>query len=349
MTDAQPSPVPPTTRIAEIGPHAARMDQPLVSFRLVEPAGRSAPPAPAFLFGGADAATARAIYGQIETPETGCYAVANAAIAPTGIALCDGVAFCGAQLNLPQAHVATITARLSTADLPVRHVPGPLVPLFGPAEEAYGQMLVDYLPRLWLLEQAGYDLATLRFLLPAALPARSEALVAQLGLPADQVIRYAHWEEVIRTDLLVLPTILRKHERLSAGFGPATRFWTQRVQAGLGVPAPSPRERVFIAGPDGRTRAEAVAQGAGFRVLVAGAALAERVQAFGAASQIVGASGDALHDSVFCAAGARVCALGAGFLQTSIGAALGLETGYVFGEDEAELCRGLDVLGLGRL
>ena len=92
-------------------------------------------------------------------------------MAPTGIGLRDGAAFCGASLNLPEAHVATITSRLSGAALPVRFVAGPLVALFGPAEESYAQLVADYLPRLWLLEQAGHALAGLRLLVPATLPA----------------------------------------------------------------------------------------------------------------------------------------------------------------------------------
>ena len=328
------------------------MDEPLITFRLVEPASRSAPPTPTFLFGATDAITARTIYGQIETPETGCYTIADAAVAPTGIALRDGVAFCGAQLNLPPEHVATITARLSGAGLPERFVPGPLVPLFGPAEEAYGQLLIDYLPRLWLLEQAGYPLATLRFLLPATLPVRAEELLGHLGLAAEQTVRYAHWDEVIRTDLLVLPTILRMHERLSAGFGDATRFWTGRVRDSVAAAAPALQTRLFVAGPEGGGRAEAVACGAGFQVVRPdGLWLAARIAAFGAASRIVGAYGDRLHDSVFCAPGAKLCGLrqdgsAGGFLQTGLGQALGFETGYVFGDDQAELTRALDVLGL---
>ncbi len=341
----------PTTRIADIAAHAARMDEPLISFRLVEAASRSAPPAPAFLFGATDAATARAIYGQIETPETGCYSIADAAVAPTGIALRNGVAFCGAQLNLPPEHVATITARLSGAGLPMRFVPGPLAALFGPAEEAYGQLLIDYLPRLWLLEQAGYALDALRFLVPEMLPPHTEELLGHLGLEAGQLVRYAHWDEVIHTDLLVLPTIMRKHERLSPGFGTATRLWTGRVRASLSEAAPDLARRVFVSGPDGGGRAEALASGAGYQVVRPDAMdLAARIAVFGAASRIAGAYGERLHDSVFSAPGAKVCGvrtgLHGGFLQTGLGAALGLETGYVFSDEEAELTRALDVMGL---
>ncbi len=331
--------VPPTSRIVEIGGHAVRWEEPLVGFRLVEATDRSPAPPPAFLLGPSGAAAARAIYGQVETPQTGCYALTDAAVAPTGIGLHEGTAFCGPQLNLPPEHVATITRRLSGAALPVRFIPGPLVALFGPAEESYAQLLTDYLPRLWLLQQAGHRLETLRLLLPATLPPLVEEILAQLGLRPDQMIRYAHWEEVIRTDLLLLPTTLRLGERLSAGFGAATRFWVERVRATLRLSPPVPEQRLFVVGESATpalARLEAAAAQAGFSVIrPAGMDLAERAAAFGRAGQIVGAYGAALHDSVFAAPGATVCALRHGgrdpaFLQTGLCAAMGQSAGYLF-------------------
>ena len=195
-------------------------------------------------------------------------------------------------------------------------------------------------------------MASLRFLVPASLPAHAAELLAHLGLAAEQTVRYAHWNEVIQTDLLVLPTILRRHERLSAGFGDATRFWTGRVRHSLGAEAPAPQARVFVSGPEGGGRSEALASGAGYQVIRPDELpIAARIAAFSTASRIVGVYGERLHDSVFCAPGAKVCGLrsgghASGFLQTGLGAALGFETGYVFGDDRAELTRALDVLGL---
>ncbi len=343
--------LPPTTRIVDITSHAARMDEPLVSFRQVEAAGRSPAPAPAFLFGEVSAAAARAIYGQIETPQTGCYAIADAAVAPTGIALRQGVAFCGEPLNLPAEHVATIASRLNGAALPARFVPGPLVALFGPAEEAYGQLVIDYLPRLWLLEQAGHALPGLRFLLPATLPPRAEDVLGQLGLA--HIVRYAHWEEVIHTDLLLLPTVLRRHERLSAGFGPATRFWVDRLRQAAGLDAPQPAERLYLCvqdGPRGADRLQAEARGRGFAVVHPETMdVRDRAALFGRASHIVGPTGAALHDSVFAAAGASVCGLrGAaheGFLQTGLCAAMGQAVGYVMA-GETDIARALESVAL---
>ena len=351
-------------RVADLADHQARMDQPLVSYRLIEAAARSPAPAPAFLFGPSDPELTRQIYGQVETPETGVTSIADAAVAPTGIGLCGHVAFAAASLNHPYQHVATIVARLNQMAPPCREMPGPLVPLFGPAEEDAGHLLIDYLPRLWLLEQAGYPVDTLRFLVPDPLAPFLQAVVGLLGIPPDRLVRYAHWDEAIRTDLLLLPTTLRRHERLSPNFGAATRFWTARLR----LPEPKPRDHLYIPDPDrsgaglrNRYRIEAIAERRGYRiVMIEQMGLAERAALFGQAARIIGPYSTALHHSVFAAPGTTVCALRStrrepGTLQTGVGHAMGQCTGYVFGApddsggytvDETDFRRALELMEL---
>ncbi len=330
------------------------MHEPLVSFRLVEAAARRAAPAPAFLFGPLRAAQSRAIYGQIETPELGCYTIADAAVAPTGIALRDGTAFAGETLNLPPEHVVRVITRLNEFPPPARFVAGPLMPLFGPAEESWPHAVLDYLPRLWVAEAAGHALASLRLLIPAVLTPEMEALVGLLGIDAARIERYAHWDEIIRTDLLVLPTIARRHTRLSPSFGAATRFWAGRFPAA----APAPSARLFVLDEEDAcaARLAGIAQARGYRVAHrAGLTLAERAKLFAGATHIVGLDGAALHDSVFAVPDAVVCAVrdaddDRGFLQTGLCASMGQRVGYVFaldgdrGLEAADFNRALDVM-----
>ncbi len=351
-------------RVADLADHQARMDQPLVGYRLVDAAARSPAPSPAFLFGPSDPELTRQIYGQVETPEIGVTSIADAAVAPTGIGLCDHVAFAATSLNLPREHVATIVARLNQMAPPCRHVAGPLVPLFGPAEEDAGHLLIDYLPRLWLLEQAGYPMDTLRFLVPDPLAPSLQAVAGLLGIPPERLVRYAHWDEAIRTDLLLLPAILRRHERLSPRFGAATRFWTAR----LGLPQPQPREKLYVPDPDrsgaglrNRYRIEAIAERRGYRIaMVEQMGLAERAALFGQAARIIGPYSTALHHSVFAAPGITICALRStrrepGTLQTGLAHAMDQRTGYVFGApdeaggytvDETDFRRALELMEL---
>lgn len=354
-------------RVADLADHQTRMDQPLTSYRMVAPAGRNAAPAPAFLFGPADAELTRQIYGQIETPEIGCTSIEDAALAPTGIGLRDHVAFSAASLNLPREHVTNIVARLNEMRPPCRHVDGPLVALFGPAEEDAGHLLIDYLPRLWLLEQAGYALEDLRFVLPEPASPLLRQVMQVLAIPPDRLIAYAHWDEALRTDLLLLPSILRRHERLSACFGAATRYWTARMRASLGPGGAAPQERIYVPDPDhgGRTlrnryRVEAIAERSGYRIAVIDhMSFAERAALFSKASHIVGPYSTALHYSVFAGEGAVICALRdtgrlPGTLQTGVAHAMGQHAGYVFGQgdggsftiDEADFRRGLELMDM---
>ena len=341
-------PLPQIARVADLADHQARMDQPLVSHRMVAPAARSPAPSPAFMFGPSDAELTRQIFGQVETPEIGCTSIADAALAPNGIGLCQNVAFASAALNHPRDHVTTITTRLNQMSLPVREIEGPLVPLFGPAEEDVRHLLVDYLPRLWLMEQAGYRLEKLRFVVPDPLPPFLQGALVDLGFSPDQIVRYAHWDEVLRTDLLVLPSILRRHERLSPHFGEATRFWTARVRATLGLARPELADKLYIPDPErgalalrNRYRIEAIAERAGYRIApIEQLDLAERASLFGRAARIVGPYSTALHHSVFSVPGTMICALRAtgrepGTLQTGICHALHQRAGYVFGTMEA--------------
>lgn len=354
-------------RVADLADHQARMDQPLIAWRLVDAARRSPAPAPAFLFGPSDAELTRQIYGQVETPEIGVASIADAAVAPTGIGICGNVAFAAAALNHPREHVATIVARLNQMSPPCRAVPGPLVPLFGPAEEDLGHLLIDYLPRLWLLEQAGYALDTLRFLVPDRLPVFLQEVLRALGLTQERIVRYAHWDEVVRTDLLLLPGILRRHERLSPHFGAATRFWTARLRATLGLPEPAPTVKIYVPDParDGsalrnRYRIEAIAERLGFQVaMVDQMDFSACAALFATASHIVGPYSKALHYSVFAPEGATICALRGtgregGLLQTGISDALDQRMGYVFGTieeggfsvEESDFRRALELMDL---
>lgn len=375
MSDTLSRTLPRIARVADLADHQARMDQPLVSYRQIAPAGRSPAPPPAFLFGPSDPELTRQIYGQIETPEIGVTSIEDAAIAPTGVGIRGDVAFASAALNHPREHVATIAARLNEMGggdtvPPCRQVPGPLVPLFGPAEDDTMHLLVDYLPRLWLLDQAGYALDALTFLVPDGLSPFLQDLVAALGIPPARLVRYAHWAEVIRTDLLVLPTILRRHDRLSPYFGQATAFWITRLRATLAQPPPVPIEKLYIATPDrpglphlrNRHRIEAVAERRGYRVAnPEQMSFAERAALFSRASHIVGPYTSMLHHSLLASEGTRICALRAaqrdsGTLQTGVAAAMGQTVGYVFGGldhancsfniEESDFRRALDLLDI---
>jgi capsular polysaccharide biosynthesis protein len=327
--------------IRDIAVHHASGGAPMLAYRPVAPAASSAVWPPAFLLGPANAAVLWDIFGQLETPAVGCYEIEDALVAPTGVAIKHGVAFHAEAFIHPRHHVVAISDRVNAAGLPVRTVPGAVAVIYGPAHETWGHWLVDFMPRLWVLRAAGHDLAKLRFLLPPDLLAFVRPLLAAAGIRADQLETYAYWRELIRAELLLLPTGLRGGNRLAPCFAEATAWWTAGLRGTGEAPA-----RLFVSrggAPQARQlanreRIEAMAREAGFTLISPeGLSAAEQVQLFGGAEVIAGEYGSALHNSVFAGPDTLVCGLRGtsrhpSFLQAGIATALGQGHAYVFGD-----------------
>jgi capsular polysaccharide biosynthesis protein len=330
--------------IRDIAAHVAEGRAPAVVFTEVAPPARSAPRPPRFLLGPATPQNLWDIFGQTETPAVGCYLLRGATVAPTGIAVCEGVAFHGEAFLHPRHHVVAISDRLNAETPPVRDVPGPLAVVYGPAHETWGHWLTDFLPRLWVLLEAGYNLADMRFLLPADLRPFAWELLRLCGVERAQCVIYDHWRELIRTDLLLMPTGLRVLNRLAPCFAAATAYWTRRARERAGA-VPEAGPGLYLsrdASPQGRklqnrAAVAAVVEAAGLvPVHPEHLAVAEQVALFSSAALIVGEYGSGLHNSVFAPPGAAVVALRGtsrhpDFVQTGIATALQQRLGYVFG------------------
>jgi capsular polysaccharide biosynthesis protein len=337
-------PAPPLVRdIREIGLHHASRRAPRLAYTRVAPAGRSTPRPPLFLLGQPPELVLWDLASQLGTPEAGCYALDDALVAPTGIAIRQGVAFHADAFLHPRPHVVSVCDRLNAEKPPVRRVSGKLAVIYGPAAETYGHWLTDFLPRLWVLQAAGHALETLRFLMPPDLPGWARDLLLLCGIAPEQIEPYRYFQEVIRADQVLMPTGLRLNNRFAACFDEATRFWISRLPA-MEAPGDAPK-RMFLSrngAPQSRAmlnRAaiEAVAGQCGLEVVRPEAlAFQDQVALFRGAEQIFGEYGSALHNSVFSPPGARVCALRGtsrhpSFVQSGIAHALRQDVGYVFG------------------
>ena len=358
--------------VRDISGHAREEAPPAVRFHELLPAGRSCVRPPLFLLGATNPLVTKALFGQTDTPQIGCYMLQDAIVAPTGIAVKDGTAFCSAAFIHPPHHVVAIVDRLNATPLPVRHIAGKLAVIYGPAHETHGHWLTDFMPRLSVLHDAGHDIATLRFVVPPDLRPEAAALLRGCGITDAQLVRYAYWQEVLRTDLLLMPTGPRLGDRMSPYFARATSFWTDRLRA----PAPptTPGARLFLsraAAPQqrrmgNRPAIEAIAERAGFTLVQPEKlSMPAQMALFETATMIVGEYGSALHNSIFAEPGTIICALRGnsrhpGFIQSGIGTVLGQETGYVFGNtagqevdqrfdiDPAAFSRALELMMLHR-
>jgi hypothetical protein len=332
--------------VHDIDRHYNETLPPFVRFLPILPEGRSAPKPPIFLLGATNQLVTDELFTAVVTPAAGCYVLEDAAVAPTGVAMKAETAFCSPAFIHPPHHVVAVVDRINTTSLPFRHVPGPLAVIYGPGHETHGHWLTDFMPRLAVLHDTGHDLSRLRYLVPPDLTEAAAELLRLSGIDAAQLVRYDYWQEVLCTDLLLMPTSPRLGNRMSPYFAQATAFWVARARARLPPSAPGPRIHLFLsrgAAPQQRQlRNRAAIEDAARReglVVVAPEKLsfAEQVALFGRADRITGEYGSALHNSIFSAPGTIICGLRGtsrhpGFIQSGIAEALRQQTGYVFGD-----------------
>ena len=332
-------------RIQEIGEHAARGESPAVLFRRVDAPATLPPPRPAFIVGPMRSTLAKQMYGQTMLRPTGCFLLRDAAAGPTGVAIKDGHAFWADSLNHHRPYVQNVVQRINAGQLPVREIEGPLVAFLGPSFEVYGHFLVDYLPKLWLLKACGFAVDALKFLVPMRPPHWVLEILKAAGIGQAQLVPHFFGDEVIRTDRLIIPTIMRTYERLSSSFAEATHFWVDRLRSRM-LTRTGHGQRIFISRSaenttrrfTNRAAIEAVATQKGFSIVRPETlGLAEQIAIFAGASQIAGEYGSGLHNIVFSKSRTFTCALRGtlrdpGTIQSSLATSLGQRVGYVLGD-----------------
>ncbi len=323
-------------------------EAPCVAFRRVVPASRSPMRPPLFLLGDVAALDTGPLFRPLGNPDLGCYSLRNAVVAPTGIAVQDGVAFCSASFIHPRHHVETIAARLNRERPRLREVPGPVAVIDGPGQETWGHWLCDFLPRLSVLYDAGWDIGALRFAVPPDLPPFAQEMLRLCGIGQDRQIVYRPWKELLAPELLLMPTGPRLVNRLSPYFAEATRFWQRRVLHRLAVPRWHGSGRYYLSRNSAqrqmlnRNEIEHEAKRRGLRVVRPEAlSIAEQIALFQGARVLVGEYGSALHNSVFSPPGTMVCGLRGtsrhpDFYQSGIATALDQLVGYVLGDTSGQ-------------
>ncbi len=318
-----------------------------VAYQSFAEPGRSAPAPPAFLFGALPAFLAPDLFAEFGVGGAGCYRISGACVSSDGVILQAGEALWSLALNHPDYLVRAITGadQQNRAALPIRHVPGQAALIHGPGYMVFGHWLVDFLPRLHLLQLAGFSIETLPFILPSDTPGFARTLLHRIGIPPHNIIEHDHRCELIAPDELVVPTILRLKSRLSPLFAPATKTWTDRFAAGNCGMRADPVGRLFLSRHGAsdqrrlknRAEIETIATASGYQVVCPETlSLDEQMSLFGSASHIAGEYGSGLHGAIFARPGAILCALRGtshhpGFVQSGLAQVLLHRLGYVFG------------------
>jgi capsular polysaccharide biosynthesis protein len=252
--------------------------------------------------------------------------------------------------------IVRVRAMTLAGNPPARRVPGTCVLIATQGHLIFGHWLIDFLPKLYLLREAGFDVDRLSFLVPMNMDPSSFtapnllSLLRIAGLRDDQLIPYDPNLETMCPDELIIPTLLRMNSRMSSRFGDSIAYLNDRIRVANPDLGAGSLSRIFIsrsqAGRVGRQivnwqEVERQAAEAGFAIVhPEQMAIPEQISLFRGAREIMGQYGSALHGSIYSSPGTKICGLqgtgeaASGFAQSGIGERLDQPTGYVFGLEE---------------
>nr|WP_294517847.1 glycosyltransferase family 61 protein [uncultured Rhodopila sp.] len=321
---------------------------------------KALPLPPRFAFGPFPEELAAKYYGLWGISSVGIFQLQGFELSGAFLMSADDTYYRCPQLNVHEAHIELEIARVSASSTNRirKHLRGSHVVLAGPGYGVYGHWLVEYLPKISLLNMAGYDIYSLRYLLPSDSPSYVTDWLSLFGIGADQIEYHDIATDIVVADELLLPTILHNGLRMSPLFKDAARFLRGLIELKQDLTASTYGSRIFLSrGPNSRGRAlanrariEELASDAKFTLVQPEKlTLVDQVRLFAGAREIMGEYGSALHGSMFSPEGATVCALRGtgghpGFIQSGMGTALHQPTGYVFGRaDEADPNFGFEV------
>ena len=308
---------------------------------------------PAFVLGNLPDNLSLSVVSEFSTGAVRCYRLRDVCMTFDGILLHGGQALSSTHFNHPDYHIDNLVQNVlgGGMTLPARRVQDRAVMLSGPGYTVYGHWLVDILPRLWVLRECGYDPDTLRYVIPAQVPAFVLPLLQTFGIRTEQLIIYDERSEFIQFDELLLPTNLRRGNRLHPRFTEARDFLMARATSVEPiVPLATSMPKLFVSRRDSdpsrslinRDRVEQIAVDHGF-VPVQPECMTNREQIalFMQARQVIGEYGSGLHNAMFSMPGAAVCAIRGtsahpGFIQSGLSHVCGHHTGYVLGDTPIE-------------
>ena len=304
---------------------------------------------PAFLFGTLPGALSRTLFGQYHVGPVGVYRVVGGCVSAHGTAYYQGTGLASPFWNVSDKMIeqAVTESRIDNWTTPTRFIEGDVVSLTGPGRTVWGHWLVDFLPRLYVLHLARYDIHSLRYLLPDQAPKFASQLLELVGIPASSLVRYDEMTELVSCSNLILPGYLRWGNRFAPSFKAAVAFLMQMIARNHPIPAsPVAAERVFVSRNlameqrklENRREIEELAVSRGFTVIDPAAySIVEQIAIFKSARQIIGEYGSGLHNGMFSGEDVSVCAIRGSshhpaFIQSGIADALQQDIGYVFGE-----------------
>ncbi len=211
----------------------------------------------------------------------------------------------------------------------------------------YGHWLVDFLPKIYLLDSIGINLSKIKFLIPSDVGNWAVDLLNLVGIERENLIFYDQNTVVPLCRSLFLPTLLRMSGRMSLMFSNAIKFINKRIEKI--IPDKSDLANVLLYFDrdqdfawrkiENHDNIVKLFNDLNFSVVRPEKfSIAEQIRLVRGAKVIAGQHGSALHSTIFCQDPSFAVVLHenrrnwfAG-LQAGIGEYLGHRTGYIFGE-----------------
>ena len=135
-----------------------------ISFIQLEPPSARVPQPPRFLFGTFSEYLSEYYFRLIHLHQMGVFVCQKAEVRAPYLIVHDGAVMACPQANLHQAHLDEFLSQGAAATEPKTYgaVPGDSVMAFGPGYQIFGHWMVDFLPKIYLVERAGFTVLTLR-------------------------------------------------------------------------------------------------------------------------------------------------------------------------------------------
>jgi capsular polysaccharide biosynthesis protein len=314
-----------------------------VCYRRVAPRGEDLPPPPRFLFGPIPRLFGEWYFSDRWTPEAGLYSLPDVALQDDRILLWRDKTLCIPQNGIHRDSIAALIGGQPVKARQTLRIDEEVVLLSGPGYSMYGHWLVDFMPRLHVLTALGYDLATLRYLLPHDTRPFVLDWLRHLGIGDAQLIPYQTATQKCEIARALIPTNLRGNGRASPLLAEAVADFRHRIGVTVsGVP----HRRIFVSRRNWNNptrqltnidQVEALFRRRGFEIVFPETMnIAWQVRLFSESRIIAGEYGSGLHGGIFAPANATIIALRGtehhpGFLQSGLSHASGHHCGYVFG------------------
>ena len=320
-----------------------------LSYFSLSPMSISIPKPPVFLLGSVPAALTQPIFTQFEIGPVGLYQINGGCLSGHSVPFYQGIGLTSPLWNIhaPLFDLVAAECRITDWAVPTRYIDEDVVSIAGPGRTVWGHWLIDFLPRLYVLHLAGYNIWEMKYVLSDNTPNFAYELLRLVGIKKSSIYSYNETSELIGFRKLIVPSYLRWANRLPSLFGEAINFITKSIERHNDLPSsPIKANRLFVSRSSShdqrslsnREEIERLVVERGFSIVEPSSySILEQIAIFKDVKQVVGEYGSALHNVIFSQPGISVCALRGSshhpaFIQSGISDTLNQSIGYVFGE-----------------